>query len=161
MIRSKVTTSVKGQEAVDRFLKEMARARKSYVSIGIHEGAGDYPDEDVSVVEVAFWNEFGTRYSPERAWMRTTMDENEDKLNAWREELMEKMMHEGMPIEKALDIMGFRIMTLLQNKIKSNMPPANAPSTLAAKAKAGVAPTTLMYSGLMLRSVTYRVVIAA
>lgn len=161
MIKSKIRTTVKNQVVVDKFLQELAKARNSYVTIGVHEDAGEYPDADVSVVEVALWNEFGTRYSPERAWMRTTMDENEGQLNRWREELIGKMMGEGWSVEKALDAMGFRIMTLLQNKIKSNMPPPNAQSTIDAKAKKGVSPSTLMDSQLMLRSVTYRVVIAA
>lgn len=156
-------TTVKGQELVDKFFREIKKAENSYVTIGLHEDAGTYPPGkdgiSVSVVEVGLWNEFGTETSPERSFLRSAIDEGQSQIEAWRMELMSKVMMGTMSLEKSLEAMGFRIMTLVQNKIKSNVPPPNAPSTVAAKERHGVAPNTLIDTGLMLRSVTYKVVI--
>lgn len=156
-------TTVKGQEKVDRFLRDIKYAATSYVTIGLHEEAGTYPPNgdgiSVTVAEVGLWNEFGTKNSPERSFMRSAIDEGQGQIEKWRMELMGKVMEGKMTLEQALNAMGFRIMTLIQNKIKSNVPPPNADSTLAAKKRHGVAPNTLIDTGLMLRSVTYKVVI--
>lgn len=156
-------TTTKGQEKVDKFLRDIKNAATSYVTIGLHAEAGTYPagkdGESVTVAEVGLWNEFGTKTSPERSWMRSAIDEGQPQIEAWRNELMGKVMDGSMNLEMALNAMGFRIMTLIQNKIKSNVPPPNAASTLVAKERHGVAPNTLIDTGLMLRSVTYKVVI--
>lgn len=159
MIKPKVTTKVKGQENVEAMMKEMELMKKSYVTIGITEEAGHYTDgvNPPLVVEVALWNEFGTKNIPERSFFRTAIDENESQINNWREELLEGIMTGKLTTEKALNTIGFRIQTLIQNKIKSNVPPPLADSTVAQKKHDGVAPQTLIDTGLMLRSVTYKV----
>jgi hypothetical protein len=156
LIRSKISTKVKGQEMVKQFLERIGKGADSYVSVGVHEGAGSYPDGQ-SVVEVALWNEYGTRTVPERSFLRSTVDENIPLLNQWREEMIKKVLHEGWTVHKALEAIGFRIQVLIQNKIKSNVPPPNAPSTVDAKNAHGVAPNTLIDTGLLLRSITYQV----
>ncbi len=156
MIKVSTTTSVKGQELVRQFLDRIKRGSDAYVSVGVHEGAGSYPDGQ-SVVEVALWNEYGTRTIPERSFLRSTVDENIPLLNSWREEMIGKVLHEGWTVHKALEAIGFRLQVLIQNKIKSNVPPPNAPSTVAHKKAEGVAPDTLIETGLLLRSITFEV----
>lgn len=160
MIRSAIKTTVKGDEDVKRFLRRAKgrAAEGSFVTIGVHEGAGHYDGDGApTVVEVALWTEFGTRSSPERSWLRSTLDENQSLLNQWREEMIGNILYREWTVERALNTIGFRIQVLLQNKIKSNVPPPNAPGTVAEKGRDGVAPVTLIHRGLMLRSVTYQV----
>lgn len=152
----KPETKVRGQEKVDRLLAEVHHLKTAYVTIGIHKDAGKYED-GTDVVEVALWNEFGTRNIPERSFFRSTMDENVSKINAWREAAVDKILRGGS-VEEALRDIGFKIMVLIQNKIKSNVPPPLAPSTVRAKEEKGRPPVTLIDSGLMLRSVSFRVV---
>lgn len=149
-------TIVKNQRTVDDFVKSMKEASGSYVAIGLHSDAGQYPD-GTSVVQVGLWNEFGTENIPERAWMRSTIDENMEQLNQMRDKLLGEVTEGKTTVKHALEQLGFRIQTLLQNKIKSNMPPPNAPSTVEHKRHEGVAPRTLIETGLLLRSVTYKV----
>lgn len=160
MIKVKTQTKVKTDGMnVKKFLENLKGASRSYVTIGLHEDAGSYSGTNPpSVVEVGLWNEFGTATSPERSWLRSAIDESEGQINAWREEAINNMIHKGWTLEKALHMMGFRIQVLVQNKIKSNVPPPNAESTAEAKAKHGVAQQTLIDTGLMLRSVVYKVV---
>lgn len=159
MIKSRVRTVDKKDPVYDKFIKTIKGARSSYVTIGLHEDAGQYTEgqNPPSVVEVGLWTEFGTRSSPERSWLRSSIDEGEQQIIAWRDEVVGNVLFRGWSLNQALDTMGFRIMTLVQNKIKSNVPPPLAQSTADAKKKAGVAPVTLIDTGLMLRSVTYKV----
>ena len=149
------STTIKNDKTKDIF-KKIEQIKRGYVTIGVHEGAGSYPD-GTSVVKVALWNEFGTETSPERSFFRSAIDQNMDKINKWREEMLDNIMEKNWPVEKALKAMGLRIQILVQNKIKSNVPPPNAPSTDAEKTRKGVGHKTLIDSGLMLRSVTYKV----
>ncbi len=162
MIRSKISTKVKSQKIdVKKFLESIAGAKNSYVTIGLHEDAGQYTEgkNPPSVVEVGFWTEFGTETSPSRSWLRSTMDEGDREINQWGDEAIENIIFKGWSLEKALNMMGFRIQVLIQNKIKSNVGPALAQSTIDEKVRHGVAPVTLIDTGLMLRSVTYQVVL--
>lgn len=156
MIRPKIKVTVKA-ERLKKLQAEFKKSRGAYVSIGIHEEAGEYED-GVSVVQVAFWNEFGTEHIPSRPFMRAAIYDKVHLINEWRKEVLEKVVEGEITIKKGLEILGFRIRELIKNNIVSNMPPPNAPSTIAAKKAAGVAPRTLMNTTLLLRSVEYRVV---
>lgn len=158
MIRPKIKISEKGKDEWNRFRKEMGKVKGSHVTIGIHEGAGEYPD-GVSVVQVGLWNEFGTETSPARSFIRSTIDEHMGDINRWRVELVKQVLAGKITVDKALETIGFRLRELVKNKINSNVPPPNAPSTIAAKRHAGVAPRTLVETTLLLRSIEYRVVI--
>lgn len=169
MIYSKISTTEKGGEKFKRVLHELEKYKEAYVTIGLHEGAGDYPD-GTSVVEVGLWNEFGTRTIPERSWLRSAIDDNASKINAWREEAIENILEKGWSVEKALEMVGLRIQILIQNKIKSNIPPeygagrhgnsqASIDRAQNAKRALGQPPVTLIASNLMLRSVTTKVVL--
>jgi predicted RNase H-related nuclease YkuK (DUF458 family) len=167
LIQSKVTTTVRGDDEAKRIKDLIKKAGGAYVTIGIHKDAGKYPD-GTDVVSVALWNEFGTSTSPERSFFRSAVDGNESLINKWREEAIQNMVEKKWTVKKALELVGFRVQTLIQNKIKSNVPPPNAPSTIAEKRRTGVSPKsgakpgfadrtgTLIDSGLMLRSVTFR-----
>ena len=160
MIKSKVSTRVRSETIdVKQFLTNLKGAKESFVTIGLHEDAGQYTGakNNPSVVEVGLWNEFGTEKSPERSFIRSTIDENQSLINNWRDEAINNMIIKGWTLGKALEMMGFRIQVLIQNKIKSNMPPPLAKSTAEAKISHGLAPVTLIDTGLMLRSVTYKV----
>jgi hypothetical protein len=158
---------VKGQDVVDHIRKQIALMDNSYVTIGVHEGAGDY-DTGVSVVQVALWNEFGTETVPERSFLRSTVDENQSLFQKYRDDAIANIVAGKSTVAKELDAIGFNIAELIRNKIKSNIEPAygtgKAGKSADAIAKAqqakqnkGQEPVTLIASGLMLRSITWEV----
>lgn len=156
LIKSSISTKVKGQDRVDKLLDTLKKYRNAYVTIGIHEDAGTYGESGTSVIEVALWNEFGTEKIPARSFIRSALDEHEQKINEWREEVVTNILTKGWSIEKALDTIGLRIQLLIQNQIKSNVPPSLAKSTADAKSAKGRPPVTLIDTGLLLRSITYK-----
>lgn len=187
MIHSKAKTETKGQDKIERLMEVIRRYPTAHVEIGFFSGAGKYQGNNPpDVAEVALWNEFGTSTSPARAFMGPAIDENEGKINRWREEAVNNILDKGWTVQQALEMVGFRMKTLIENKIKSNVPPPNAASTVAGKQRDGLLPksvkvqgiekeyklkgaaavtvlrgrgktNTLIDTGLMLRSVTYKV----
>ena len=160
MIKMSARTTDSGKKAFEAFIKDLKKYKGAFVSVGVHEGAGNYTGggkEEVSVVEVALWNEFGTKYMPERSFIRSTVDENQGLINAWRQEAIGKITEGKWTVEKALEAIGFRLKLLIETKIKSNVPPPNAPSTLAIKKRDGAGSATLMHTKLLSRSITYQV----
>ena len=170
MIKMRAKTEIKGGDKFARQLREeLKKYSKSYVTIGVHDDAGKYPDGTPEVFEVALWNEFGTKKTPERSFMRSAVDDNEGKINALREEAISNIFTKNWTILQALKFMGENIQLLVQNKIKSNVPPpygtgkGNAsPEEIEARQRAKAKKTggqvnTLIESGLMLRSITYKV----
>jgi hypothetical protein len=158
MIKGNVTTKITGDKEYKAFFDKLKKVKNAFVTIGVHENAGQYSD-GTSVFKVALWNEFGTETSPSRPFMRNVVYGKEDLINQWRLEVVKQILDGKMTVEKALETLGFRVKELVKNQINSNIPPPNAPSTVAHKRREGVAPRTLVESTLLLRSIEYRVVV--
>lgn len=160
-----VKTNVKiefDKSKLDKIRAEFRRAGEAFVSIGVHEGAGEYPGGP-SVVQVALWNEFGTERPdgstgvPSRPFIREAVHAHTGQINAWRQQAIKKIAEGEWTVKKGLEFIGFRVRELIKNNILSDMPPPNAPSTAARKRAAGIAPRTLFETGLLLRSIEYKV----
>lgn len=184
MIRSRATTSEKSSEQYNHLMRVMKEYPRASVKIGFFEGAGRYPGTNApTVAEVALWNEFGTKTVPRRPFVSAAIDKNSSRIESWRWEMIENIVAKKMTVEQALAGIGLRIKGLIEKEIRSNVPPPNAASTVRAKQREGVLPKhvhartgeklppkaavarlqllrktkTLIDTGLMLRSVTYKV----
>lgn len=156
MIHPKITVKT-NKARLQKLKAEFERAKGAYVAVGVHEGAGEY-DDGPSVVQVALWNEFGTHNIPSRPFIRSAIHGKVAEINAWRAEVIKKILSGDMTIKKALEVIGFRLRETIRNNINSNMPPPNAPSVVAYKKSQGIAPRTLVETALLLRSVEFKVV---
>lgn len=153
MLKSQITTSVVKDDS-GKLRQVIKKMKGAYVTAGIHQDAGQ-EQNGADVVKVALWNEFGTEHIPERSFFRSAIDKNIEKINKWREQAINDILSFKNP-KSVLDGLGFKLMVLIQNEIKQNIPPSNAPETIKQKAADGVAPNTLIWSGTMLRSITFR-----
>lgn len=168
MIAVSTTVTDKDKAAWDALMKGM-KLKEAYVTVGVHESAGEYTGvkDPPSVAEVAMWNEFGTSRTPERSYLRSTVDENVGRiqdLTAKGYDTVLESFRTGNPREsfmKLLKTIGFQVKVLVQNKIKSSVPPALAKGTIEDKERRGsLHPTsTLRDTDLLLRSITDQEVI--
>lgn len=155
---AKPTTKVidKGYKHIQEQLK---LAKGSYTTIGVHSDAGQYEDGQ-AIGAIAFWNEYGTSRIPERPFLRSAIDANLDNLHAKQRELLSDI-YRGQTTEKSLEILGFMIKTMIEERIHTSRSWAepNSPSTTAAKLAGGAArgPTPLINSTLLSRSIAYKV----
>lgn len=159
MLTMKVEIEEKVDPEMEKRLRAVQRSHGAYVTIGVHAHAGRYTKgkNPPDVVEVALWNEFGTKDIPARSFVRSAVDGHSEEINRWREDAITRIVNDGWSSKRALSMLGTRIQVLIQNKIKSNVPPPNAPSVREMKRREGVPQRTLIHTMLMLRSVTFKV----
>ena len=97
------------------------------VRVGVLENA-TYPD-GTPVAMVAFWNEYGTRTSPVRAFFRTTV--SEQKKN-WVLSVQNLMKIHNDP-KQVMVLIGVNIQEQLVHSINTWSDPPNAPYTIEKK----------------------------
>ena len=97
--------------------------------------------QDSELILIAATNEFGTTIAgknnnvtiPERNFIRSTFDENVDKLMKLAERLYDKILGGKLTPEAALKLWGNFLVGLIQEKIVSLKSPVNAKSTIKKK----------------------------
>jgi len=113
------------------------------VRVGVLENA-TYPD-GTPVAMVAFWNEYGTRTSPVRAFFRTTVSEN--KKN-WVLSVQNLMKIHNDP-KQVMGLIGVHMQEQIVQSINTWSDPPNAPYTIAKKGF----DKPLVERGIMMRSI--------
>lgn len=113
------------------------------VRVGVLENA-TYPD-GTPVAMVAFWNEYGTRTSPVRAFFRTTVSENKKNWVLSVQNLMK--MHSDP--KRVMGLIGVHMQEQIVQSINTWSDPPNAPYTIAKKGF----DKPLVERGIMMRSI--------
>jgi hypothetical protein len=129
--------------------------QKPVIDVGILED-GPHGDDDVTVLQVGIFNEFGTANAPARSFIRAWFDENEGQLRADIAVLMESVIAGKRTKEQILELIGQRAVAQIQARMATNIPPPNRPSTIKRKGKGG-STTTLIDTGILRSSITYKV----
>lgn len=140
--------SLSGGAALEAALAKIASGleKGASVEVGFFEGATE--DDGTPVALVAALNEFGTSRIPPRPFFRNAIAKNSSK---WPTNIAAALKANNYDAAVALKLVGDEIVSEIQDSIRSNTPPPNAPSTVAAKGS----DSTLRDSGVMLRSVAY------
>jgi hypothetical protein len=138
----------------------VALKSKPYVKVGVLQESFDKDkkvrDKAPSLVtlgDVAVWNEYGTDRIPERSFIRSTHDENVSKWRKVTDDLRSAVIIGKHTTEWALKYMGLVIKTAIQKKIRDQIPPPNAESTVARKHST----TPLIDTGQLINSLNYEV----
>ena len=141
-----------GGQNVERYFRDLAQRvrRGGTLEVGFMSGA-TYPD-GTPVPLVAALNEFGTSRVPPRPFFRSMIAQ---KSSGWGPAAARLLAQNNYDVRTTLTLVGEGIKGQLQQSIASNTPPPNAPSTVARKGHG----RTLIDTGQMLNSVTYRVTI--
>lgn len=121
------------------FFKRMREARDAKIKVGVladtSQGA-ETEGGDLTVAEIAVVNEFGTedKRVPERSFLRSTFEEKREDLVKLGAHLFGLVIAGKMKLDRALGIMGATLASEVKNKITgTELPPPNAPSTIARK----------------------------
>lgn len=152
------TETIDKDLGANRIIKGLNNLKGLSVKIGIQEDSGTYAS-GVSVPLVGFWMEFGTSRIPERSFIRSTINENKDKLESHRDRLLGMFLTGKISEVKALEQLGFMIQEMIKTTIKKKWEPALKPSTIRAKQYAGVRipEKPLIWTGLLLNSISFQV----
>lgn len=147
----------------DQEIKLMEQIENSYVLIGFQEGSvtrsqtkGKRRKEaGKSQAQIAAENEFGTNKIPARSFMRTSFDENVQRVVNIITAEYEKILDGQSTVRKSLNAIGLYGVDLVQQKIRAIRYPPNSPRTIAIKKSS----KPLIDFGQMIQSVRHKVVI--
>lgn len=151
-----------------RYVRQMKEVKGAHVKIGItarvgaeakeERGKGDVPQKgEKTVVEVGWFNEFGTKHIPSRSFIRSTHDQNRAKIRSMQKRLARQVAAGKMTVEIALKIMGEWMKAKQIQKIDRLRTPPNAPSTIRRKKSSN----PLVDLGQLKQSIQYQVVMPA
>ncbi|ABR46651.1 conserved hypothetical protein [Alkaliphilus metalliredigens QYMF] len=91
---------------------------------------------------------------PERSYIRSTFDENKNKINEMGQDLLINVLEGKLTGEQLYNRLGLYLQTLIQRKIKETKSPANSALTVANKGT----DNPLIQTGRLRNAVTYEVV---
>lgn len=131
--------------------KEIKILHNSFTAIGLHEGSPPYP-EGLTVADVGFFNEFGTKHIPERPWMRNWFDANKNKILKQAKILYQAVLAGKMKAKRALGLLGEWAQGELRKSIIKLSSPPNAPITILLKGSS----SPLIDTGQMLNTVRHQ-----
>lgn len=134
-----------------KILRDLSELGDLVVTVGIHAAEGEEDAGDgTTIAEYATFNEFGTETIPERPWMRSNAEDNEQKYQGLISEAVHKVIL-GVPPRAALAAVGNEVRNDLIDSIhdESKYEP-NALSTIAAKHSS----KPLRDTGAMQRAIT-------
>jgi hypothetical protein len=139
----------------DRKLKEIMKEvqilNNSYTVVGLLEGEPPYPD-GLTVADVGFFNEFGTKFIPERPWMRGWFDANKPRILKQMKILYQAVVDGRMKAKRALALLGEWVQAELRKSIIDLKSPPNALITILRKKSSN----PLVDTGQMLNSVHHK-----
>lgn len=132
------------------------------VKVGFTKGLGKHPGGSknspfkniaptATIIEVAFWNEFGTDNIPERPFLRTTINENRANYISLVKNLMNRIVKGDMKADKAVAVLAEKAVMDVQTKIVTLQTPPNTELTKEWKGSSN----PLIDTGTMRKSVSW------
>lgn len=165
MLKMKVKTTDKAK-VFRRIEKRFGEMNDLHIVVGVPKGAKARDDDEATMAQVAFYNEFGVKKPgkgsiPERSFLRATVDENSRKYTKMYEKLMGAVLEGKIDVKRAMGLLGEMAKADVQKKIRSGVPPVNASSTIRQKGSTktliGGNKATGYVGGQLYQSITYEV----
>ena len=158
----KVTVSAKYSAEWQKVMKKVQTlGGVKGVNVGIVEPATN-SETGESIAFYAACNEFGTKDIPSRPFMRMTAQKHmQEWARLFRQITSDKLIEDPSIAKRAFTAIGRVASADMQDMIKSNIGPANAPAYAAWKrskpgSEAGGYAGTLVYTGQMLQSINFK-----
>lgn len=142
------------RKKLDKILQQLDLTDGARVVVGVPKSTPPREDtDDVTMAEVAFFNEFGTRTIPERSFLRATVDKNREKYFRIHEKLIDSFYLGQANARVALGLLGEQAKADVQATITAGVPPPNADVTAERKKSS----KTLVDTGALRQSITYEI----
>ena len=119
-----------------RIQREIEAAKNASVRVGVLADAGT-SDDGVDLVDIAVFNEFGTKRAPPRPFIRGAFDEKHRDLTRLKARLWNQVLAGRLDTRRALGLLGQTHEDQIKVFMTELRTPANEASTIAAKTRAG------------------------
>ena len=115
-----------------RIQREIQAAKSASVRVGVLADAGT-SDDGVDLVDIAVFNEFGTKRAPPRPFIRGAFDEKQRDLTRLKARLWNQVLAGRLDTRRALGLLGQTHEDQIKVYMTELSAPENAASTVAAK----------------------------
>ncbi len=151
---SQVRDKDRGWKKLGSMLKRQAH-RGPHVKVGVlgPDAEAAHADDNLTVVEVASFHEFGRGNNPERSFIRSTFDGNRKAYATMMRKLADKVITGKMQPKMALGVVGMKVQSDIQKRIETGIAPPLKAATIARKRST----KPLIDTGQLKNSVTYQV----
>lgn len=144
-----ITTDTSGFSEV---LAELTRDLEQYsqdefITVGIHESAGDHDDSALTNAQLGALLHFGTSDSPARPWLDVGLESSAAVLS----QTIADSLEDGEPLDQILNRMGVVSVAGIQQYMTALSSPPNSPETIRRKGSAN----PLIDSGEVRSSITF------
>lgn len=133
-----------------KFFAEIEKLKRLQVRVGYQRGKTKEKETEADLVDIAAWNEFGTKNIPARPFMRMSVDDNKETINKMCQSQV-KRLKDGAAAEDILNQFGVMQKGLIQKKISDGDFEPNADSTVKRKNSS----RPLVDTGVMRNSVNF------
>ncbi len=135
-----------------RFMEQMRQISGMETRIGFQAGEAMHGETDMC--KIAMFNELGTESIPSRPFLRNSVDNHMDEIEAHLKAWCEKILQGEMEAHELMSNMGMLMQGIIRKEISEGSFVPNAPSTVSKKGS----DRPLIDSGLMRDSVNYQIV---
>lgn len=132
-------------------IKELKNGAGAYTKVGLQEGSQRNESSHTSMVAIGVVHEFGNERVPERSFLRSTHDAQRGAIAGLMESEYTAILAGRSTFRRSLFLIGEWFESRVKEKIRSNIPPALKPSTIAKKGSS----LALVDTGQMLNSIRH------
>jgi hypothetical protein len=144
--KAKIVRSISAKQPDPRGKKQKKQAAAS------SRTAKEPSSRNLTVLDVATWNEFGAGNVPQRSFLRAYFDENGPKNSKLALSLMQTCVTGKRTPGQVLNLLGVKFVGEIQRRMAAGIPPPNAPSTIRRKGSS----KPLIDTGQLRSSIAYR-----
>ena len=150
------TVRVQYTDAGRKYIENLAELAKLQVCVGFQAGPAE-KDSDIQVVEVAYYNNFGTVNEdgsvriPARPFMNAAIDNHVDEISAFIFKRLRAVVRGSIDAQMALNQIGSKCKGITQSEIRDGDWVPNSPATIRRKGSS----KPLIDTGTMRQSVMY------
>jgi hypothetical protein len=128
------------------------------IAVGVLASDAGKSEGATTVLDIATWNEFGTKDSkgeriPARSFIRGWFDENRAQAQKRLKGLLQKVIKGDLTEDQALEQFGLWAQAGIQQRMAQGIPPPNAESTVKQKGSS----TPLIDTGVLRSSVSFEI----
>lgn len=116
-----------------QFYAEVRKLQQMIVHVGYQRGDETSEDETADLCDIAAWNELGTSEIPSRPFMRDSVDNHAEKINAFLQQQLRLLAQGKTTAEQIYKSIGVFQKGLVQKEIVDGDFEPNAPSTIKRK----------------------------
>ena len=106
----------------ENYLQQLDNAKKLQVKVGLpmEKVGGKIYGDDISIITVGAWHEYGFGNNPVRSFLRVPFAKNQNELSAYIRAQFQKVLDGQVDADKALNFVGIKATNISKQSFRSS-----------------------------------------